>query len=95
MVTKGDSRHRADQIGEPFAENIDVVVFGSNGGGDLYATRVTAGQVFRLRGASYISGVYDGTDNGITSVGADLGEFLERFLSTVNAFATNGAITDP
>jgi hypothetical protein len=48
---------RADRIGEPFAEHTDVVVFGSNGGGDLYAVAVTDGRVFRLQDASYIGGV--------------------------------------
>jgi hypothetical protein len=90
-----DQQDRADQIGEPLAEHIDVVVFGSNGGGDLYAIAVTDGRVFRLQDASYIGGVYRGTNHGITVVAADLRDFLERFLNAVNAFAMNGDITDP
>ncbi|MEU7873331.1 SMI1/KNR4 family protein [Dactylosporangium sp. NPDC049140] len=89
-----DQQDRADQIGEPLAEHIDVVVFGSNGGGDLYAIAVTDGRVFRLQDASYIGGVYGGTNHGITVVAADLHDFLERFLNAVNAFAMNGDITD-
>jgi hypothetical protein len=72
----------------------DVIVFGSDGGGDLYAMAVADGRVFRLQDASYVSGVYNGTDRGITVVGADLRDFLERLLSAVTAFAANGAITD-
>nr|BFE60283.1 hypothetical protein GCM10020063_048090 [Dactylosporangium thailandense] len=89
-----DQQDRADQIGGPFAENIDVVVFGSNGGGDLYAMAVTDGRVFRLRDAAYLGGVYDGTARGITVVGADLRDFLERLLSAVTAFAVRGDIID-
>ncbi|WP_146765926.1 hypothetical protein [Micromonospora noduli] len=89
-----DVQDRADRIGEPGADGIDVVVFGSNGGGDLYAEATADGRVFRLRGASYVGGVYAGTENGVSVAGADLREFLERLLITVNAFATNGAILD-
>jgi hypothetical protein len=85
---------RADQIGQPRVGRIDAVVFGSNGGGDLYAVAVTDGRVFRLQDASYIGGVYDSTTRGITVVGEDLRDFLERFLTAVNAFAVNGDITD-
>jgi hypothetical protein len=86
---------RADQIGEPLAGNVDVVVFGGNGGGDLYALAVTDGRVFRLREAACAGGVYDGTDEGVTVVGTDLRHFLERFLGAVTAFATDGSITGP
>nr|WTA64741.1 SMI1/KNR4 family protein [Micromonospora sp. NBC_00855] len=89
-----DVQDRADVIGEPGADGIDVVVFGSNGGGDLYALATTDGRVFRLRGTSYVGGVYARTRNGVIVVGADLRDFLERLLSTVNAFAANGAILD-
>lgn len=93
-LTAVDRQDRADQIGEPFGERIDVIVFGSNGGGDLYAMAVTDGRVFRVRDAGYVGGVYNGTDRGITIVGADLRDFLERLLSAVTAFAADGVITD-
>ncbi|WP_433260415.1 hypothetical protein ACQPWR_17300 [Micromonospora vinacea] len=89
-----DVQDRADRIGEPFAASIEVVVFGSNGGGDLYAVATADGRVFRLRGASYVGGVYAGTGDNVTVVGADLRNFLERLLTTVNAFAANGTILD-
>jgi hypothetical protein len=61
-----------------------VVIFGSNGNGGLYAVALTDGRVFRLQDASYLGGVYDGTNYGITVVGVDLRDFLERFLAAVN-----------
>jgi hypothetical protein len=89
VVAALDQQDRADQIGEPLAEHVDVVVFGSNGGGALYAVAVTDGRVFRLQDTSYIRGVYDGTSHGVTIVAADLRDFLERFLNGLNAFAMN------
>ncbi|WP_426503524.1 hypothetical protein ACPPVO_38700 [Dactylosporangium sp. McL0621] len=54
---------------------------------------MTDGQVFRLQDAGYVGGVYHGTNRGITVVGANLRDFLERLLSAATAFAANGAIT--
>jgi hypothetical protein len=89
-----DQQGRPDRIGEPFTEHIDVIAFGSNGGGDLYAMAVTDGRVFRIQDASYVGGVYDGTNRGVTVVGTDLSDFLERLLDAVTGFAPNGDITD-
>jgi hypothetical protein len=58
---------------------IDVVVFGSNGGGDHYALAITDGPIYRLREFSYEAGVYRGPERGITVVGEDLRDFLEIF----------------
>ena len=83
-----------DHIGEPFSTNVEIVVFGSNGGGDLYAIGTHDGRVYRLREAQYLHGVYSGTTAGITTIGEDLRDFLQRFLIAVTAFATDGAIVD-
>jgi len=85
---------RADRICERFSEDVDVVVFGSNGGGDLYALATDGGSVYRLREAAYEDGIYRGTERGITVVGETLRDFLERFLAAVETFAHDGSITD-
>jgi hypothetical protein len=86
---------RADRIREPLAEDVDIVVFGSNGGGDLYALAATgSGPVYRLREAAYEDGIYRGTERGITVVGNNLGHFLDRLLAAVEVFARDGSITD-
>jgi hypothetical protein len=86
---------RADRIGEPFADDVDIVVFGSNGGGDLYALATPDGDpVYRFDEAVYEFGIYHGTERGITVVGEDLRHFLEEFLAAVEAFADDGSITD-
>ncbi len=86
---------RPDRIGEPFAEDVDIVVFGSNGGGDLYALATPdGGLVYRLQDAAYEAGVYRGTERGITVVGKDLRDFLDKFLAAVEAFADDGRVTD-
>ncbi|WP_155357825.1 hypothetical protein [Acrocarpospora macrocephala] len=89
----GNTYHgRADRIGEPFAEDVAVVVFGSNGGGDLYALATTVGgPVYRLQEAVYEVGIYHGTERSITVVGEDLRNFLEEFLAAVEAFADDGS----
>jgi len=85
----------ADRIGEPLSEEVDIVVFGSNGGGDLYAVTTTdRGRVYRLQDAAYEAGVYRGSDRGITVVGENLRDFLEKVLAAVEAFADDGSIAD-
>jgi hypothetical protein len=84
----------ADQIGEPLTENVDIVVFGTNGGGDLYAIATRNGTVFRLQNAECVRGVCRGSEHGITVVGNDLRDFLERLLAAVTAFANDGSVTD-
>nr|BFE55640.1 hypothetical protein GCM10020063_001660 [Dactylosporangium thailandense] len=76
---------RADRIGEPFAEDVDVVVFGSDGGGATYAMAVDGvGTVYRLDGCAH---------PGVTGVVDDLDDFLERLLAAVEAFADDGQIS--
>jgi hypothetical protein len=94
LISMLDQHHRADRLGEPLAESLDIVVFGSNGGGDLYAIAVTDGRVFRLQEAAYLGGVYHSTTAGVTIVATDLRDFLEQFLDAVTGFARDGSITD-
>lgn len=71
------------------------MVFGSNGGGDLYALAATdSGPVYRLREAAYEDGIYRGTERGVTVVGDNLRDFLDRLLAAVEVFAHDGGITD-
>ncbi|MFG3604653.1 hypothetical protein [Micromonospora chersina] len=85
-----------DRIGEPFDEDVDVVIFGADGGGALYAVAVgDIGTVYRLRECGYEQGIYSGSaDFGVTVVAEDLDGFLDALLAVVAAFAVNGRITD-
>jgi len=85
-----------DRIGEPFDEDVEVVVFGADGGGTLYAIAVDdIGTVYQLRDCGYEQGVYSGSaDFSVTIVAEDLDDFLDRLLAAVAAFATNSSITD-
>ncbi|MDG6107329.1 SMI1/KNR4 family protein [Dactylosporangium aurantiacum] len=99
-------RHRddglPDRIGAPFDE--DVVVFGSDGGGALYAVTLDqAGTVHRLRECRYEAGTYsfdavgtsyDTSHVGITPVAESLDDFLDKLLNAVEAFAVDGSIAD-
>lgn len=86
---------RPDRVGAGLADPVDVVVFGSNGGGDLYALVTTSrGPVYRLRDAGYEAGVYHGTRHGVAIVGDDLHHFLGRLLTAVETFADRGDVTD-
>lgn len=85
-----------DRIGEPFDEDVDVVIFGADGGGALCAIAVgDIGTVYRLRECGYEQGIYSGSaDVGVTVVAEDLDDFLDALLAAVAAFAVNGSITD-
>lgn len=85
-----------DRIGEPLAEDADVVIFGSDGGGTLYAIAVgDIGTVYRLRECGYEQGVYSGSAGfGVTVVAEGQDEFLDAVLAAVAAFAIDGRITD-
>jgi hypothetical protein len=70
-----------DRIGEPFDEDVEVVVFGTDGGGSLYAVAIgDINTVYRLRECRYERGVYSGS--------ADFG------VTVVAAFAISGSMTD-
>jgi hypothetical protein len=79
-----------DRIADPFEATI--VVFGSNGGGDLYAVTIEDGRVLRLREVSYLGGVHAGP--GITVVADELRHFLDQLLHAVDTFSDGGRITD-
>jgi hypothetical protein len=83
-------------IAEPFDEAVDVVVFGSDGGGTLYALAVNAaGTVYRLRECAYQGGAYYGTAGfGVIEVAESLDDFLDKFLAAVSQFADDGSIAD-
>lgn len=87
---------RPDRIGEPFDTPVDVVVFGSDGGGARYALTVGApGPVYRLRECAYTDGVYSSSGGwGVTAVAADLDAFLDELLAAVTTFAVDGSIRD-
>lgn len=70
-----------DRIADPF--EAAVVVFGSDGGGDLFAVTTGDGRVLRLRDAAYLGGVYEGS--GITVVAGDLAGFLDLVLRAVES----------
>jgi hypothetical protein len=84
-----------DRIGEPFDDPVDVVVFGSDGGGALYAVAVgPAGTVYRLRECGYLDGTYFSSGGaGVTVVAEHLAGFLDELLAAVAAFAVDGSIT--
>ncbi|WP_331769267.1 hypothetical protein OG948_36370 (plasmid) [Embleya sp. NBC_00888] len=53
----------------------DIVVFGTNGGGDLIAM-ATDGRVYMMGGGSLLGRVYDVDEDGIRAAFCDLAEFL-------------------
>ncbi|MFD1373678.1 hypothetical protein [Actinoplanes sichuanensis] len=81
---------RPDRLAGP--HQVDVVVFGGDGGGAQYAIALDDGRVLRLREAAYTGGEYDGP--GITVIARDLPDFLEKLLGAVQAFGDGGRITD-
>ncbi|GAA3247518.1 SMI1/KNR4 family protein [Dactylosporangium siamense] len=94
-----------DRIGAPFDEDVDIVVFGSDGGGALYAiTLGDIGTVYRLRECAYddaggcysydTGASYDTSHVGVTMVAESLDKFLDKLLNAVMAFADDGSITD-
>ncbi|MET7400309.1 cyclase family protein [Dactylosporangium sp. NPDC005572] len=82
-----------DRIGEPFDEDVDVVIFGADGGGTLYALAVgDVGTVYRLRECGYEQGVYSSYAGfGVTVVAEDLDDFLDLLLAAVAASPSTAA----
>lgn len=89
------------------AYQVDVVVFGGDGGGAQYAIALgddvgqagdrpaqagPGGRVLRLREAAYLGGEYEGP--GISVIARDLPDFLAKLLAAVDAFGDGGRITD-
>ncbi|GGN90753.1 hypothetical protein GCM10010112_76460 [Actinoplanes lobatus] len=75
-------------------DDAEIVVFGSNGGGDQYVRTLADGRVLRLQGLAYIDGVFVSNDVGAERVGDDLAYFLDRLVVAVEAFADHGHVTD-
>lgn len=79
------------RIGPP--HELDVLVFGSDGGGALYAIPAAKpGPVYRLRECS----IKDGTALGgnIQVIAADYRAFLQHLAIAVETFAATGHLTD-
>lgn len=62
------------------------MVFGSDGGGALYAMSVTTAVVYRLQQANEDAGCYSSDSSTITVAGAHLQEFLGRVLQARPGF---------
>ncbi|MET8045434.1 hypothetical protein ABZU25_31775 [Micromonospora sp. NPDC005215] len=54
-----------------------IVVFGSDGGGGLFALSVTQGNVYSLSGGALIGDIYETEGHGVTIISRDLWGFLE------------------
>ncbi|MER7861349.1 hypothetical protein ABTX61_19740 [Amycolatopsis japonica] len=57
-----------------------IVVFGSDGGGSMFALRPACGSVYRLRGGAFLDGAYEVDQQGTAVVATDLREFLAGIL---------------
>lgn len=73
----------------------DVVVFGSNGGGTLYAARTqSANKIYRLPPGEVIDGVYDSDDPSFAIIASGLVDFMNDLRDAVRSFAHDGEIID-
>jgi len=73
----------------------DVIVFGSDGGGNLYALASPAGSpVYRLPEGRVIDGVYESGSSRFEVVATDLAGFLTRVRESVERFAATGEILE-
>jgi len=61
-----------------------ITVFGSDGGGGLFALNAAGDKVYRLDEGSLIGSVYDVEDHGVDVVAADLEGFLEYLRDRVS-----------
>jgi hypothetical protein len=87
---------RPDQIGAPFTEPVDIVVFGSNGGVPRTRSLPLRGRpVYQLQDAGYTAGVHEAVnEHSITTVGNDL-DFIQRLLTAREAFAEGDHVIGP
>ncbi|MEU1763308.1 hypothetical protein [Micromonospora sp. NPDC005652] len=67
-----------------------IVVFGSDGGGGLFALIGESGQVCRLSGGAWVGSVYEVEENGIASCGANLNGFLQGILEELRDAVRSG-----
>ncbi|WP_145926759.1 hypothetical protein [Amycolatopsis orientalis] len=58
-----------------------IVVFGSDGGGALFALSASGRGVYRLRGGAFVADTYDADQTGVTTVAPDLHRFLGAVLA--------------
>ncbi|MFJ8582119.1 hypothetical protein [Micromonospora sp. NPDC093277] len=65
------------------ARSEDIVVFGSDGGGGLFAVSADDGSVYRLGGGSLLGQVYETDESGLIKIASDLWGFLEYLRSEV------------
>lgn len=73
----------------------DVVVFGSNGGGTLYAARTrSANAIYRLPPGEVLDGVYTSDDPSFAIIATGMVEFMGNLRDAVHAFARDGEIID-
>ncbi|MFD5499914.1 hypothetical protein ACFWJS_09380 [Streptomyces sp. NPDC127061] len=62
----------------------DVTVFGSDGGGALFALNAAQDRVYRLSGGALVGATYDVNSSGIQVMANDLWGFLEYLLSELS-----------
>jgi hypothetical protein len=62
-----------------------IIVFGSDGGGGLFAISLVDGRVYRLSGGSLIGSTYDADESGSAVVASGFWEFLDHLLSELAA----------
>ncbi|MFC3385430.1 PqqD family protein [Couchioplanes azureus] len=67
--------------------NDAITVFGSDGGGGLFALNESGDRVYRLSGGSLVASVYEVDDSGVAVVATDLWAFLDHLLDEVRAAA--------
>ncbi|MFJ4103887.1 hypothetical protein [Amycolatopsis japonica] len=58
-----------------------IIVFGSDGGGALFALSTSGRGVYRLFGGAFVAGTYDADQAGVTTVAPDLRRFLDTVLA--------------
>jgi hypothetical protein len=71
----------------------DVIVFGSDGGGTVYALASPGGSpVYRMPAGSVVGGVYESDSPGFRIVATDLAGFLALVRRAVELFAATGKV---
>ncbi len=91
LVTRQAADGEPRRIGPP--HELDVLVFGSDGGGTLYAVPAAKpGPVYRLRECSIKDGIALAGD--VQVIAADFRTFLQRLEIAVEIFAATGHLAD-
>ena len=72
-----------------------MVVFGSNGGGTLYAARTrSANTNYRLPPGEVIDGVYNSTDRSFAIIASSIVDFMNDLRDAVRRFTRDGETID-